>query len=92
MLIGRRDQWRTATPPDEERSYWGVAARDGNVYAAHPGGVDRLDGDALISLEIESATDLEFAVLRDGPDGIWSFAGQTMGLITDSEWQTIEPR
>jgi hypothetical protein len=61
------------------------------MYAAHLGGIDKLENGTLTALEIADAGELEFTVLRKGPDGIWSFAGKTIGVIGPEGWRTVAP-
>ncbi|WLG98560.1 hypothetical protein PSH92_14295 [Pseudomonas beijingensis] len=88
VLIGVADQWSIVQPIDTKRSYWGVAAYNDQIYAAHLAGVDKVAGQTLIALDIEEA-DLQFTVLRSSTEGVWSFAERTIGLIRDDQWQTI---
>jgi len=87
MLIGKHGQWSVADPIDPERNYWGVAAHNGLVYAAYLGGIDVFDGADIRPFAVPRG--LEHTVLRSGPDGIWSFAGKTIGLITEDGWRTV---
>ncbi|MBT2298443.1 hypothetical protein [Pseudomonas fluorescens] len=88
VLIGVADQWSIVQPIDMRRSYWGIAAHNDEIYAAHLAGVDKVAGQTLIALDIEEA-DLQFTVLRSSTEGVWSFADRTIGLIRDDQWQTI---
>lgn len=88
VLIGVADQWSIVQPIDTIRSYWGIAAYNDEIYAAHLAGVDKVAGQTLIALDIEEA-DLQFTVLRSSTEGVWSFADRTIGLIRDDQWQTI---
>lgn len=88
VLIGAADQWAIVQPIDTIRSYWGIAADSEAVYAAHLSGVDKITGQTLSALDIEEA-DLQFTVLRNSTEGVWSFADRTIGLIQNGQWQTI---
>ncbi|QDH71620.1 hypothetical protein FKV23_00225 [Lysobacter alkalisoli] len=89
VLVGDTDRWSVIPPLDTERSYWGIAAHGEEIHVSHLAGVDKVVGQALVALHIEGADDLQFAVLRGGPDGVWSFADRTIGLIRNDQWQTI---
>lgn len=89
VVIGADGECQTVVPSDDERSYYGVGAEGELIYAAHLGGIDLVSAGALTPLDIEPSGDLEFAVLRAAPDGVWSFAGTTIGLIRAGRWHTI---
>lgn len=89
ILVGKRDQWEVIPPLDFDQSYWGIAALNQTLYVAHLGGIDVVRRGKVEPLEIPGADDFEFTVLSSGPEGIWSFAGHTVGLITDKGWRTI---
>lgn len=88
IVTGGRDGWRAVDATNPTRNYWGVAERAGVVYAAHLGGIDVLDDDHLRVLAIPDAAQLEFTVLRNGPDGVWSFAGKTIGVVDADGFRT----
>jgi len=92
IIVGHRGRWQSVSPAELARNYWGVAVSDGVVYAAHLGGIDLLRDNNLIPLDIPKAAECEFTVLRTGPDGVWSFAGQTIGFIGVDGWHTIISR
>lgn len=89
VLAGAPGRWSRVPQADIERSYWGIAADGADIYAAHLAGVDRVTGQGMVALEVEDAGRLEFAVLRSGAEGAWSFAGTTIGRVRDGEWRTI---
>ncbi|ESS70640.1 hypothetical protein MGMO_120c00270 [Methyloglobulus morosus KoM1] len=89
ILLGNREHWSIIEPINEERSYWGIATRDGVVYVSHSGGIDMLRDNKLTSLDIPKSNKHEFTGLTSGIDGIWSCSGQTIGIITADEWRTI---
>jgi hypothetical protein len=89
ILVGSGKKWRVIDPIDSARNYWGVAAHGGAVYAAHLGGIDILRNGKLKPLRIPDAKQLEFTALREGSDGVWSFAGHTVGFIKDDQWNTV---
>jgi hypothetical protein len=91
LVLGNRAQghWSVVPPLDEKRSYWGVAAFEGVVHVAHLGGIDRLVDGALVPLGIPDAASHEFAVLRSGADGVWSFAGKTIGQVVGDQWRVL---
>jgi hypothetical protein len=90
LLIGAADQWRAIALPDDERDYWGVAAdSDDTIYLAHVGGIDIVSGTSAQALKIPQRRQNEFIVLRSGPDGVWSFAGRSVGRITGGQWQVM---
>lgn len=89
ILLGNREQWSIVEPIDEERSYWGIASRDGVVYVSHSGGIDMLRDNKITSLDIPEASQYEFTGLTTSTDGIWSCSGQTIGIITADGWRTI---
>ncbi|AKF85752.1 hypothetical protein MFUL124B02_15765 [Myxococcus fulvus 124B02] len=89
VLIGRGSDWRVIRSPHSSRTYWGIAAFQGHVYAAHLGGIDRVAGDALVPMAIEASDRLRFTVLRGARDGVWSFADRTVGWIHDDQWHTV---
>jgi hypothetical protein len=91
IIVGNDHQW-TSVKPIADRHYWGVGARGGRIYAAYLGGIDVYDGGEITPLATPHDTELEYTVLREGPDGIWSFAGGTIGLITDDGWRTVVSR
>ena len=92
VLIGDRDQWSIRESPNAEISYWGLGEWEGVLYVSHLGGIHVLLGDTLQALPIPDAENLEFTMLKSGPDGLWSFAGQTIGLIDERGWTTITSR
>lgn len=91
LLLGnlRQGRWALVPPLDTARSYWGVATFDGVVYCAHLGGVDRVVRGALVPVRITDAFDLQFTVLRGAADGVWSFAGKTIGQVVGDQWRTV---
>lgn len=89
ILLGNREQWTIIEPIDEERSYWGIASRDGGVYVSHSGGIDMLCDNKLSSLDIPDVSQYEITGLTTSTDGIWSCSGQTIGIITADGWRTI---
>lgn len=92
VIVGQKGRWRILDPINDERTYWGVASEGERIYVAHLGGIDVIVDERLAPLEIPDAEHLEFTVLRNGPDGVWSFAGQTVGLVTADGWRTIISR
>jgi hypothetical protein len=86
LLIGQADHWLTVAPINVERSYWGVAHFNSIVYAAHLEGIDMYDGSNFTSVVIPDIEQHEFVVLRNGVDGAWSFAGQSVGKLAGREW------
>ncbi len=91
IIIGNDRRWISVEPIDD-RNYWGVAALAGRVYAAYLGGIDICENAKITPLAVPQDTPLEYTVLRVGPDGVWSFAGGTIGLITEDGWRTITSR
>jgi hypothetical protein len=91
VITGKDHQW-TSVKPIADRNYWGVAARAGRIYVAYLGGIDVYEGGQITPVAFPLDTELEYSVLREGPDGIWSFAGGTIGLITDDGWRTVVSR
>lgn len=89
LLLGTKDQWSFVPPIDETRSYWGVALSEGMLYAAHLGGIDWTSQGTLAPISISGATDLQFTVLRGAADGVWSFAGKTIGQVIGNQWRTV---
>lgn len=89
LLIGAADQWQAVATDDMERDYWGIAAEGGAIYLASVGGIDVYDGVSLQPLAIPKRKKNEFVVLRSGPDGVWSLAGRSVGLIVAGQWQVM---
>jgi hypothetical protein len=89
LLIGAADQWQAVVLPDDERDYWGIAADEGSIYLAHVGGIDVFSGGSTQALKIARRRQNEFVVLRSGPDGVWSFAGRSVGCIVGGLWQVL---
>lgn len=89
IIVGQIGDWDVLDAIDSERTYWGIAVQNERIYAAHLGGIDVVEDGRLNPLEIPGVERLEFTVLRSGADGIWSFAGQTVGLITADGWRTV---
>lgn len=89
LLIGAADQWQAIPLPEEERDFWGIAAEGESLYLSHIGGIEVYGGGALKSVKIPRRARNEFVVLRSGPDGIWSFAGRSVGLISGGQWQVL---
>lgn len=89
LLVGAADQWQTIALPDDERDYWGVAAEGDAIYLAHVGGIDVVSGNSVQALKIARRRQNEFVVLRSGPDGVWSFAGHSVGRIAGGLWQLM---
>lgn len=90
LLIGSAEEWRVVQPIDEERDYWGVATRDDVVYAAHLEGVDQYDGTQLKPVRIPKSKSLQFAKVRNGPEGIWAFQDHTVGVISAAGWNQLK--
>jgi hypothetical protein len=90
LLIGTATQWHVVPPIDEDRDYWGVAERDGTVYVAHMEGIDAWDGRKLTPVPIANSESLQFAKLRNGPEGVWAFQDHTVGVITETGWHQLE--
>ncbi|MDP9994088.1 hypothetical protein J2W28_006486 [Variovorax boronicumulans] len=89
LLIGAADQWQAVATDDMERDYWGIAAEGEAIYLAHVDGIDTYDGASLQPLAIAKRQKNEFVVLRSGPDGVWSLAGRSVGLIAAGRWQVM---
>ncbi|MDQ0588990.1 hypothetical protein [Variovorax paradoxus] len=89
LLIGAADQWQAVATDDMERDYWGIAAEGDALYLAHVNGIDTYDGASLRPLAIAKRQKNEFVVLRSGPDGVWSLAGRSVGLIAGGRWQVM---
>ena len=89
LLVGSGDRWRAVMLPKGERDYSGIAEADGALFLAHLGGIDVYDGTSLKAVEIPRRSRNEFAVLRSGPNGVWSFAGRSVGLIARGQWQVL---
>lgn len=89
LLIGAADQWLAVVTDDMERDYWGIAADGDAIYLAHVDGIDVYDGALLQPLAIARRQKNEFVVLRAGPDGVWSLAGRSVGLIAAGKWQVM---
>lgn len=89
LITGQPDRWQLVESTNLERHYWGVAWLNGLLYAAHLSGIDVLSDGELTPITLPVRPALEFTVLRTGVDGIWSFAGQTVGLLKGTEWQTF---
>ncbi len=89
IVTGRAQEWRVADTLDDDRKYWGIAAKRSRVYAAYLGGIDICEQDRVFPLVIPDGLSLEYTALCSGPDGIWSFAGKTIGLITEEGWRTV---
>jgi hypothetical protein len=89
IVTGYKNQWKLITSTNPDRNYWGIAGAEGSLYAAHLAGIDLLQKDSLIPLDIPDSEKMEFTVLVNGPDGVWSFCGHTIGLITVDGWKTI---
>jgi hypothetical protein len=90
LLIGSAKQWHVVPPIDEDRDYYGVAFRDGKVYAAHIEGIDVFDGKRLKPVSLGKSKSLDFAKLRNGPEGVWAFQDHTVGVITTKGWQQLK--
>lgn len=90
FLIGTAKQWQVVAPIDPERDYWGVAVRDGIVYAAHLEGVDEYDGKRLKAVPIPKSKSLQFAKVRNGPEGVWAFQDHTAGVIAATGWRQLK--
>jgi hypothetical protein len=89
LLIGAADQWQAVQVPESERDYWGIAAAGETIYLAYVEGIDVYDGASMQPLKIPRRRQNEFVVLRSGPDGVWSFAGRSVGLIAAGQWQLL---
>ncbi len=89
LWIGGGTHWQAMKLPEQERDYTGIAAFGETIYLAHLEGIDVFENGALRQLEIPRRVRNEFVVLRSGPDGIWSFAGRSVGLVVDGEWRVI---
>jgi hypothetical protein len=89
IIVGDKSHWNIISPIDSERSYWGIAADNGIIYVAHLGGIDKVVDQGLAALDIQGKDELQFTVLRDSSDGVWSFAGRTIGVIRNDTWHTL---
>lgn len=88
FAIGNADKWKIIDSYNHENEidYYGIASLGDKIYAAHLGGLDVFDGEALTRLASVDDSDLEFVYLRSGVDGVWACAGHTIGLINESGW------
>lgn len=89
LLIGAGDQWQAVPLPEAERDYWGIAADGDTIYLAYVEGIDVYAAGSLQALKIPRRRQNEFVVLRSGPDGVWSFAGRSVGLIAGGQWRVL---
>jgi hypothetical protein len=89
LLVGTTDQWQAIALPEGEREYWGIAAEGDAIYLAHVDGIDVVSGSSVQPLKIARRAKNEFVVLRSGPDGVWSFAGHSVGRIAGGKWQVM---
>lgn len=89
LIIGQPGQWRLVRPDEAEYTFWGVAARESEIFVGNVGGIEVFDGSSFRLLDIPQEEDDEFGLLRQGPDGIWSFNGHTIGVITSAGWQRL---
>jgi hypothetical protein len=88
LVIGSGTRWQLVQPVVED-NYWGVATFDGELYVARLNGIDQLVNGTLTPLALPPIGALQFAVLRSGPEGVWSFADRTIGVIANAIWTTI---
>ena len=89
LIVGEKDEWDLVAPIDSTRNYYGVGALGTNVFVAYLGGIDVFDGYQLRPLILPDDEQLEFTVLREGSDGVWSFVGHTVGVISSSGWRKL---
>jgi hypothetical protein len=89
LIVGRDDTWRIVEPLDSSRNYYGVAQLSDRIYVSYLGGIDFFDGETLQPLAVPQSSKPEFAVLRNGVDGVCSFAGHTVGIVSESGWRTL---
>lgn len=89
LIIGRPGQWDLIPTINDEVTYYGVAASGNDVFLASLGDIFVFDGAQFRRFPIPAAPDQEFGVLRSGPDGVWSFTGHTVGVITASGWRRL---
>lgn len=89
LVVGAREHWQALPLADAERDYWGIAAEGDTIYLAHVGGIDMVAGSDAQALKIPPRRQNEFVVLRSGADGVWSFAGRSVGLITAGLWRVM---
>ena len=89
LLIGSGLRWQLIPPGTTDRIYWDVDTDGESLYVTHEGGIDQLVDGTLQPLIIPNARELEFFSLSRGPDGVWAFAGQTIGVIRNGVWNTI---
>lgn len=89
LLIGVGDLWQRIPLPESEYDYWGIAMEGETLYLSHMAGIVAFDGVGLKAVKIPRRARNEFAALRDGPDGVWSFCGLCVGLIVNGQWQVL---
>ena len=89
LLIGSAHQWQAVQLPETERDYWGIASAGETIYLAYVDGIDVYEDGSMQSLKIPRRRQNEFVVLRSGPNGVWSYAGRSVGLITAGKWQVM---
>ncbi|GAA0903706.1 hypothetical protein [Virgisporangium aurantiacum] len=88
ILIGTQQSWSIVRCP-RDVTYYSVAAHRDVIYAAHIGGIDTVTGHETTPLSIPDLGPHQFGTLSAGTDGLWSFAGQTIGILTDTGWHTV---
>jgi hypothetical protein len=89
LITGNGDSWSAREAPHMDRTYWGIAAKNSYIYAAHLGGIDVFHKNRVESMGIPDSEGCEFTTLTHGPNGVWSLAGQTIGLIDNNKWRTF---
>lgn len=89
VIVGSRDGWAIVPNLDPEIDYWGIAAHEQKLYAAHLDGVDEITPNGAQPLSIRKPGSLTFTVLRASVDGVWSFADRTIGHIAGGVWTTV---
>ena len=89
LIIGQPGQWDLIPTINDEVTYYGVAASGNDVFLASLSDIFVFDGTRFRRFPIPDARDQEFGVLRSGKDGVWSFTGHTVGVITASGWRRL---
>lgn len=89
IVVGTLNNWATVPNLDADVDYWGIAAHDQKIYAANLDGIDEITPNGATPVAIPNDNQLDFTVLREGLDGIWSFADRTIGCLAQGQWITV---
>ena len=90
LLKGRGDSWSIVGDLEVDKNYWGLDIFQGEVYLSHSRGIDRLDGNEIVALNIGVADKITFNRIHSFDNQLWSFGTDNMLKFEDNSWTSIE--